>query len=298
MHTNEIDSKTAFPAIEVLPAAWSAICRELDRASAEGIERRGTPDETVFVPLCCLRHRPGRVRAPRIERTQLSDIEALIIAEVLLPPRDLVTSSATHVRFRHGGEGWDRTQSRFDDLVDQILERSPHLEVLARGHSHPFHVMSTRPSGIDREDHLQPCLTYNRALGIDAGFTFIAVRGEAAGSWALQAFATRDGYEVLDLGLAVILENENESVVGRDRCVEIPELGEDVLIDPLPMGWRRLRCRAKGAEQPNHSDCERVIALPPGFPDRPGRCFERENGAWRTRDVLAWEEQKPDAAGD
>jgi hypothetical protein len=186
-------------------------------------------------------------------------------------------------------------------MIDEALERYPRLDVLARGHSHPFDTLRTHPSEIDRNDHLLPCLQHNRRMGIEAGFTFIAVRGPAGEGWALQGFATQDGEEVLDLGLA-----DTPLAEGEWACLRTPTRregphgaslearlrsrhGDAVNADRLPLGWHRLRVLEHGEKEPSPTVI-RVVALPPGFPAEKGRHFAPAGEGWTAEDLAGWEE--------
>ncbi|MCZ7644953.1 MAG: ThiF family adenylyltransferase [Planctomycetota bacterium] len=271
------------PQVVVLPEAWAPIVAELDRAAEAGRARTGSPDEAVFVPLCAPVFRPGRARVPRLQPASLGDLDAVVVAHAFALPQDWVEASAARIRFRAEGG----VQARFEALVDAALARFARLELLARGHSHPFDCGSTRPSGIDRVEHLAPCLAYNRGLGLDAGFTFIAVRALDGAGWALHGFATEDGQTILDLGLATVVPDGSPwaalreppwhaTDAGRAREARLRE-ARGAKLDRLPLGWTRLRAG------PN------VWALPPGFPAEPGARFVRCGEAWAAEPVASWE---------
>lgn len=287
----------SLPRVIVLPQAWHTITVELDRASREGILRSGSPDEAVFLPLCAIVHRPGQLRAPRLEQTRLADVAALIVADALIPSREMVDLSAMRIRFRPSQGSWEQTQALFDAQLDETLEKRPRLNLLARGHSHPFDVGRTHPSGPDRSEHLAPCLHFNRTLGLNAGFTFIAVRAREGEGWALHCFTTRDGNEVVDLGLAD-LPKENGAAnlleapfyatdAGRALESAVQEaLGAALRIERLPLGWTRYRMAPE-------SGTPSVLALPPGFPAAPGRRFVNAEGTWSAQDVIDWRAYLP-----
>ena len=292
------DTNEFLPRVVVLPGAWAKIVRELDRAAHEGILRAGTPDEAVFLPLCAISHRPGQLRAPQLESTQFGDIAAIVVAEAMIPPREMVELSALRIRFRPAQGSWEQTQERFDAQLDAALEKSPRLNLLARGHSHPFDVGCTRPSVPDRSEHLVPCLAFNRTLGLEVGFTFIAVRAEIDRGWALHCFATCDGKNVIDLGLA-LLPNESAADV---RMLDAPyyatesgqkleatlqsALGDELKIERLALGWTRYRVSPLGG-------VGSVLAIPPDFPAAAGRRFVCAEGQWAVQDVIDWRAYLP-----
>lgn len=285
------------PRVVVMPDAWWTITAELERAAREGIQRSGSPDEAVFMPLCAIVHRPGQLRAPQLEKTQLGDIAAVVVADALIPPREMVDLSALRIRFRPAQGSWEQAQERFDAALDAALEKSPRLQLLARGHSHPFDTGRTRPSGPDRSEHLAPCLAFNRTLGIEAGFTFIAVRAEGGG-WALHCFATREGRNVIDLDLAQLLEEAaaggpvrgapfHATESGRELEAALQAaLGGGLKIERLALGWSRYRIStAAGARS--------VLAIPPDFPAAAGRRFVCAEGQWSAQDVIDWRAYLP-----
>jgi hypothetical protein len=170
--------------------------------------------------------------------------------------------------------------------------------VLARGHSHPFDTGRTRPSGPDRSEHLAPCLAFNRTLGIDAGFTFIAVRAADRAGWALHCFASVDETRVIDLGLADLPEDSTKFArhlvvpfystdYGRELEAKLKtELGAGLTIDRLALGWSRYKLR-------NSSGAQSVLALPPDFPAAAGRRFVCAAGQWSAQDVIDWRAYLP-----
>ena len=293
-----VECENELPRVIVLPGAWAKITRELNRAANEGIARCGSPDEAVFVPLCALTHRAGQLRAPQLESTQLSDIAAIVVADALIPPRDMVELSALRIRFRPAQGSWAQTQSNFDAQLDAALERAPRLNVLARGHSHPFDEGRTHPSGPDRTEHLAPCLAFNRTLGIEAGFTFIAVRAQEIHGWALHCFATRDGQRVIDLGLAQLPSDSSDGArmldtpfyaTERGRELETSfkaALGDELKIERLALGWTRYRISSR-------SGARSVLAIPPDFPAAAGRRFICAEGYWVAEDVIDWRAYLP-----
>jgi hypothetical protein len=230
-----------------------------------------------------------------VERTALADLEALEVTQVLLPPAELVEQGATRIRFRAGEGGWARAQQRFDEEVGRALAGQPCWAVLARGHSHPFDRGRTWPSGLDRIEHLRPCLRYNRLLGLDAGFTLIAIRSAEGEGWILQGFATDDGESVLDLGLAEILEEDPQPVVGtagtpggagpaREAAL-LERFGARLAIDRLELGWSRYRLRA-GLDPA--ATVETVVLTPPDFPAGPGRLLRRAGERWELQRLTDW----------
>lgn len=286
------------PRVIVLPEAWRKITAEIDRAARDGMSRSGSPDEAVFLPLCAMTHRPGQLRAPQLESTKLSDIASLIVADAWIPPREMVDLSALRIRFKPSKGSWKETQATFDDALDAALEKSPRLNVLARGHSHPFDTGRTRPSGPDRSEHLATCLAFNRTLGIDAGFTFIAVRAEDRTGWSLHCFACVDETRVIDLGLAELPEDSPEFArhfaapfhftdYGCELEAKLKaELGEVLKIDRLALGWSRYKLKSSSGSQS-------VLALPPDFPAAAGRRFVCADGEWSAQDVIDWRAYLP-----
>ncbi len=275
------------PLVVVLPEAWNAVTCELDRAAEEGCRLGRSPREAVFVPLCALKYREGRVRVPRMERTTLDDLSAIVVVRALRLPDAWVEASAARIRFRDGAG----IQNRFDALLDTAMRRYGRLDLLARGHSHPFDVGGTRPSGIDRVEHLEPCLSYNRALGLDAGFTFIAVQGRAGARWALHGFGSTDGDRILDLGLAVLPATSGamsalaqppyyQSLQGVAWEAAWREVhGDAMRVDRLPLGWTRIRLG---------NPVTAVYALPPGYPQEPGVRFRLEQETWQREGIQDW----------
>ncbi|MBE7466175.1 MAG: hypothetical protein HS116_22090 [Planctomycetes bacterium] len=275
------------PLVVVLPEAWSAVTCELDRAAEEGRRLGRSPREAVFVPLCALKYRAGCVRVPRMERTSLEDLAAVVVVRALRLPDAWVEASAARIRFRDGAG----IQNRFDALLDTALHRYGRLEVLARGHSHPFDVGGTRPSGIDRVEHLAPCLAYNRALGLDAGFTFIAVQGRGGARWALHCFGSKDGDRIIDLGLAALpAASGTMARLAKAPFFQTPEgaaleavwrasHGGAMRVDRLPLGWTRIRLG---------DPVTAVFALPPGYPQDPGVRFWLEQEAWQREEIQDW----------
>jgi len=292
------DADEILPHVVILPRAWEKIVHELNRAANHGMARCGSPDEAVFVPLCALRYRSGRLRAPQLESTDLSDIEAIVVADALIPPREMVELSALRIRFRPALGSWAQTQASFDAQLDAALARAPRLNVLARGHSHPFDEGRTRPSGPDRAEHLAPCLAFNRTLGIEAGFTFIAVRAQENSGWALHCFATRDGQRVIDLGIAKLpTESAGGKQMldvpfyvtehGRDlECAIQTALGDALKMERLALGWTRYRIAPR-------SSSRSVLAIPPDFPAAAGRRFVCAEGNWAAEDVIDWRAYLP-----
>jgi hypothetical protein len=252
------------PVVRVGAACWHEIIEELDRVR---------PREAILVPLVALE--PRRADRNPCAPLGLGEIGAVTIALAIRVPPEAQVNTPTRVSVR------EHTDELVNVEVARALARSPRLRACAYLHSHPFARGSTWPSSGpsgDLEGHMLPLLAHNRASGLDASFSFIAV---PAPEWSLQGFALDGAGRVIDLGRAEILEDAAElerllrpplasrtpvgHVLRRQRR-EVQRAGLRPRLDELFGGWRRVVLDLGQGDR-------LVVLVPLDFPEESPRCF-------------------------
>ena len=259
--------------IKIGASCWSQITAELDRTY---------PLEGVLVPLVGLI--PGRRDRDPCATLQLCDIRCAVIARAVLVPRALQVNQAARVGVRA------RTDWVINQEVERLTRQHPRLRACAYLHSHPFARGSTWPSSGclgDHEGHMLPLLRRNRAAALDTSFSFIACLGSqppgwsrGAQPWRLQGFALGQDEQVMDLGFAAVVPDDDPDL---RHLLRPSRLGRS----PYKQVTRRWRRELRRAGIRFHGDelfdgwqrwiitpgphLSLVILLPMDFPDRPPR---------------------------
>ncbi len=219
--------------IVVAQSSWNVISRELDRVA---------PDEGVLLPLVALEHDNDSLGpcAP----IGLTDVSALVLAEVRCVPPELQRNSLMRVATLPSSDTWA------DGIVHELVRRHPRVRAAAYLHSHPFCERSTWPSPADIDGHMRPLLARNAEAGLYASFSFIACRNGSG--WALPCFAMDARGRVSELGDSEVIDDRDDLVVraraGRTSRPwlkrwrsELRRLGFWPRLDELFGGWSRVR---------------------------------------------------------
>lgn len=251
--------------IKISASCWSRVAAELDRTY---------PLEGVLLPLVGLV--PWRRDFNPCATMELEDIRSIVMARVVLVPGDLQVNQYARVGVR---SHTDRVVNR---EVERLTREFPRLRACAYLHSHPFAHRSTWPSSGcrgDYEGHMLPLLRRNRDAALNTCFSFIACGEET--DWRLQGFALDRNEQVVDLGFAAAVPDEDPDL----RHALHPS---QIRRSPLRQVMRQWRRELKRARLPCHSDelfdgwqrfvieagpgLAAVILLPLDFPDHPPRC--------------------------
>jgi len=252
------------PVVLVSRSCWTTVREELWRVC---------PREALMVPLLALRERaPNRVPGSTLG---LSDLESLVLATVVTLPPELQRNSGARVEALPGAEEW------VNDRLSAFLGRHPRLRACAYLHSHPFAIGATSPShgpDCDDEGHMRPLLVRNREAGLDASFSFIACREPREG-WRLCCFALDEQASLIDLGSAVVVEDEHPGVrfalhprepenrqATRTWTEALVAAGLSPAQDELFDGWTRLGAELAG-------DHRLGVMRPRGHPAEPPCLF-------------------------
>lgn len=250
--------------VAILEPVWRRICRETQYWADRGIACGQGPIESVFYPLVHLELKKAKTL---FDRCDLEDIERIVVCDAFIPPRRFASYTPYSAGFRDNGEDLYWT---FNNGVARINARHPQLLFIGPGHSHPFAVDHTRPSGTDLHHHILPYLRKNSEM-LELYLSLAIILARSGSGWTACCFAADAFGVVRDLGKAVIVPRSQyrdafrlpyyRRVRGRHWEASIrSKLGERFIeLERWPGGWTSLIYRVS-------SDESALIVLPPGFP--------------------------------
>lgn len=279
----------------------------------DGILKSGTARESLVYPLSCIFSKDGKLLRSPLETAGISDIGALAIDDVAVPPEDVKVFSSHNCHFN----ATEQDNREFNKSIDVILQKRPRLEVLSKMHSHPFSYggflsegdiyyghqartasqwRSSRGLAISVLQVVYPDSTpqYHRYWDLNNQGAYGITGSGKEIQWRIKSWAFCGSYQ-WELGDAEIVANKHPYIKscrrqpywtkswGAKWCDNQKErlraspLVQRVARASLTRGWRRYAIETASGVF--------VIALPPDLPKVPISLLAQKNGKLETMDL-------------
>lgn len=264
---------TSLPKVIITKDCWKKISAEVTKWAHYGEAKCGSPYEAVFYPMVSLQlHKESNI-TPFCD-IELSDVAAFVVADVYIPPAEFTCYDVTSARFQTHDGNQEKMDLAFQDGLSAINRRDPRLLFFGPGHSHPFAINKTYPSSTDVNYHIRPYRRKNEELlGCRFSLALIVAKRSDRKDWQACAFAMNGREEVIDLGIAQILDRQDSSmrtalmrpyyqrIKGRAwETKQKNQLGKALLeFARWPGGWTTFMIE-------QDQDKAKLVIVPPDFP--------------------------------